>query len=221
VIEFRLGAVDTDLDSGEMVQLETVILGKTLLVPVVNWLAPQLIHQQQRDRSLKAIAAIEAAAFDPRQQLVFAHLMLPHSPFVFGRRGEPIPQPECVPTCSIFEGPSDKDAWVGEYGDQVVFTNDLLLEMVDSLLAGGKDPVVILMSDHGARAWREEDPEEMLLNFFAAYTPGAPELFPDDATPINVFPRLMRQYLDEPAPLLPDRFFLPNGDGPLVITMVE
>lgn len=221
VNEFRLGAVDTDLDSGDMVQLETVILGKTLLAPVVNWFAPELIHQQQRDRSLKAIAAVEAAVLDPRQQLVFAHLMLPHSPFVFGREGEPIPQPECVPTCSIFEGPSDKDAWVGQYGDQVLFTNDLLLGMVDSLLAGGQEPVVILMSDHGARAWREEDPGEMLLNFFAAYTPEAPRLFPDDATPINVFPRLIRQYLDEPVPLLPDRFFLPGGYGPLVLKLVD
>lgn len=221
VNEFRLDTVDADLDSGEMVQLETVILGKTLLAPVVNWLAPELIHQQQRDRSLTAIAAIEALAVDPRQQFVFAHLMLPHSPFVFGRDGEPIPQPDCVPTCSIFEGPSDKEEWVRRYGDQVVFTNALLLDLIDSLLEGGREPVLILMSDHGARAWREEDPQEMLLNFFAALTPGAPGLFPEDATPINVFPRLIREYLDEAVPLLADKFFLPDGYGPLVIKAVK
>lgn len=221
VNEFRLRAVDTDLDSGEMVQLETVILGKTLLAPVVNWIAPELIHQQQRDRSLKAIVAIDALVSDPRQQLVFVHLMLPHSPFVFGVEGEPISQPACVPTCSIFEGPSDKGEWVRQYGDQVVYTNQLLLEMVDSLLGSPEPPVLILMSDHGARAWREDDPGEMLRNFFASYTPGAPRLFPDDATPINIFPRLIGQYLDEPVPLLPEKFFLPDGYGPLIIKAVD
>lgn len=60
----------------------------------------------------------------------------------------------------------------------------------------------------------------MLLNFFAAYTPDAFGLFPRNATPTNIFPRLPRAYLDQIA-LLSERFFLPDGDGPLQIRAVE
>jgi hypothetical protein len=77
------------------------------------------------------------------------------------------------------------------------------------------------MSDHGSRGFAAENPDEMLLNFFASATPGVPGLFPEDATPINVFPRLFGAYLDEESDVLPDRFFLPDGDGPTQIKAVE
>jgi len=217
VNEFKLRGADRDLDSGQMVQLETVILGKTLLAPVVNWIAPDLIWDQQRDRSLDAFRAIEAAAADNRQQFVFAHVMLPHAPFVFGSAGERLPQPPCVPVCSIFEPPPEHDEWLRMLRDQVQFTNDRILALVDGIRVTGADPVIVMMSDHGSRAFAAENPDEMLLNFFAAATPEVPGLFPEDATPINVFPRLLNAYLDERFPLIPDRFFMPDGAGPLQI----
>ena len=221
VNEFKLRTSDRDLDTGQMVQLETVLLGRTLLAQIVNWIAPNLLYDQQRNRSMDAIAALEATATDGRQQFVFAHVMLPHAPFVFGPNGEPLSQPECLPVCSIFEPPADHDEWLRLYRDQVIFVNERLLEMIDSMRSGGADPVIVLMSDHGSRAFQAENPEEMLLNFFAASTPGAPGLFPDDATPINLFPRLFGAYLDEQIDLVPERFFLPAGDGPLEIRAVE
>jgi hypothetical protein len=221
VNEMRLRSADRDLDTGQVVQLETVLLGKTLLAPVVNWMAPDFLFDQMRDRSLESIAAVEAVAADTKQQFVFAHLMLPHAPFVFGPNGEPLSQPDCVPVCSIFEPPADHDEWLRLYRDQVKFVNQRMLEMIDAMQAGEADPVIILMSDHGSRGFAAENPDEMLLNFFASATPGVPGLFPEDATPINVFPRLFGAYLDEESDLLPDRFFLPDGDGPTQIKAVE
>jgi hypothetical protein len=42
-----------------------------------------------------------------------------------------------------------------------------------------------------------DDPDEMLRNLFAAYTPGRPALFGEDPTPISIFPKLLNAYLDE------------------------
>jgi arylsulfatase A-like enzyme len=126
-----------------------------------------------------------------------------------------------VPVCSIFERPADHDEWLRLYRDQVVFVNDRVLQLIDAMRSVGADPVIVLMSDHGSRAFQPENQEEMLLNFFAAHSPGAPGLFPSDATPINIFPRLFGAYLDEEIPLIPDRFFLPDGDGPLQIKAIE
>jgi hypothetical protein len=219
--EVKLRTVDRDLDTGQIVQLETVLLGRTLIAPIVDFIAPDFVFDQQRSRSLDTLAAVELTATDGRQQFVFAHVMLPHAPFVFGPGGEPLPQPECVPVCSIFERPADHDEWLRLYRDQVVFVNDRVLQLIDAMRSVGADPVIVLMSDHGSRAFQPENQEEMLLNFFAAHSPGAPGLFPSDATPINIFPRLFGAYLDEEIPLIPDRFFLPDGDGPLQIKAIE
>jgi hypothetical protein len=210
VNEFKMHSADRVLDSGQMVQLETVLLGRTLLGRVVDWVAPDLLYNEQRERSLQAVAAVETLALDSTRQFVFAHLMLPHSPYVFGPNGEPLPQPDCLPVCTIFHAPPGEES-LRLYRDQLSFTNTLMLEMVDTIRSGGADPVIVLMSDHGSRLFVTEHPEEFLLNFFASATPGRPGLFPDDATPVNLFPRLFRAYLNEEIDLLPERFFLPSG----------
>jgi hypothetical protein len=221
VNEFRLRAVDRDLDSGQLVQLETVLLGRTLLAPVVNAIAPDFVWAQQRERSMDAIDAIVAAATDERRQFVFAHLMLPHPPFVFGPDGEPQPQPACVPACSIFDSRLGHAEWIQLLREQLEFTNQRLLTLIDEIRSDGADPVIVLLSDHGSRAFQAEYPEEMLLNFFAAATPGVANLFPEDATPINLFPRLLTAYLHEDVALLEEAFYMPDGDGPLQIRRAE
>jgi hypothetical protein len=72
-------------------------------------------------------------------------------------------------------------------------------------------PVLIVMSDHGA-APRPQVSEgqggpEHYANLFAATTPGHPGLFPDDVSPVNVFPILFNAYFDTDLALLPNGIY--------------
>ena len=83
-----------------------------------------------------------------------------------------------------------------------------------------RDATLIVMSDHGPESrlnWFDPQPgpiRERLRNFFAARTPGHPNLFPADVTPVNVLPILFDAYLDADLPLHPDdSFFKMPGKG--------
>jgi hypothetical protein len=78
--------------------------------------------------------------------------------------------------------------------DQLTYVNRRLLETVRTIQAtSDRPPVIVVFSDHGYRHL-PEDREETLRNLFAVYAPGQPDLFPEDATPINLFPRLLNAY---------------------------
>lgn len=129
--------------------------------------------------------------------------MLPHPPFVFGPDGGPRPLQQCFPrACGFWDRcPSQlsRPDFAQAATDQLQYLNQRMLKLVDRLLAREEPPVIILLSDHGSR----QDPDnvdEMHRNFFAAFTPGHPGLFDDDATPISVFPRLLNAYLGDSVP---------------------
>jgi hypothetical protein len=104
------------------------------------------------------------------------------------------------------------------YADQVAFVNGRLLEAIDVMRNARPEPVIILMSDHGSRVFGVE---EKLLNFFAAATPGHRGIFPEDATPVNVFVRLGNAYLGTDLPIVPDEFYAVQAGDPLAISRIE
>ena len=73
---------------------------------------------------------------------------------------------------------------------------------------GRPDPVIVIMSDHGY-TYDLEDVQARFGNMFAAHTPGAPGLFANPPTPVNVLPMLLNRLLGTTThPLAADRYFL-------------
>jgi hypothetical protein len=62
--------------------------------------------------------------------------------------------------------------------------------------------IVILFGDHGIRLDAGVS-VEYFRNFFAARTPGHPDLFPDDISPVNVLPLIENAYLGTTLPIHP------------------
>ncbi|MFM7672907.1 MAG: hypothetical protein ACKO6Q_10015 [Bacteroidota bacterium] len=81
-------------------------------------------------------------------QFSYTHLIMPHSPYYFDRKGEMRPSPQWARR--------DSAAFI----DYLIYTNDKLLELVDSIQMKSKKPVAILLiGDHGARNNIKELPE--------------------------------------------------------------
>jgi hypothetical protein len=85
---------------------------------------------------------------------------------------------------------------------------------------------VIVMSDHGSESrldWADasrSDLQERFSNLFAARTPARTALFPDDTTPVNLFPLLFDAYFGESIPVHEARFFLSPTDDKLEFTEI-
>ncbi len=138
-------------------------------------------------------------------KFVFAHLLMPHIPYVFAADGSIQQDP------GFYAGPKAEP--VNEayrrsgYTGEVAYLNTRLLEFVEAALSAAEaPPVVILMGDHGLRG-------ENRLQAFGAYLvpPSARPLLSERVTPVNVFRAVFSGHFGADLELLPDLSF--SGAG--------
>jgi hypothetical protein len=102
--------------------------------------------------------------------------------------------------CGLYDELYDvdvRDAVVG----QVTYLNVLVSETIEQMIEAATRPAaIIVFSDHGYRA-DLNDRDEMLRNLLLARTPGRSRVFPEDASPVNIVPRLLNAYVDAGLPL--------------------
>ncbi len=139
---------------------------------------------------------------DDHPVFVFAHIMAPHPPFVFSRKGEPLRSRK---TFAFADGNHwydihgrDGPSYRIMYGEQLIYVMKRLGEAVDAILAASpRPPVIIVQGDHGpgsklhlVRAMYS-DHEERFGIFNAWYTPRGMGLAVEDkSTALNTFPTL-------------------------------
>lgn len=195
---FTLQSVDRYIDDGQMTWFEYQISARTML-----GLRQPFLREQHRDRVLGTFNAITEAATLPGSVFMFAHVLSPHMPLVFNRAGE---LPPCDDPCrplatTVQERGVDAETFQRQFADQVHYLNGLVLTAVDEITERDPDAIVVIFSDHGARADRA-NASEAFDTFFAARTPRHSSLFPADARSLDIFPVLFNAYFfdDHPIP---------------------
>jgi len=157
---------------------------------------------------------------------VFAHIALPHPPFVFRKDGIAVnPKGRFMDFDAdwlIRKGGITRAEYIEGYIDQLRFLNKKLKETIDGILNESKRPVIIvLQSDHGPRSmlvW--EDPYktnfEECMSILNAY------YFPDrnynglyqDVTPVNTFITIFNRFFGTNKPLLKDKNYFSTASRP-------
>jgi hypothetical protein len=213
-----LTTADQTFDSGQITSFEYSLLMHSQLAPLIVGFVPDFLMSQQRDRfraTLDRLVA-EASRDRGRPAFLFAHVFSPpHAPLVFGREGQRLPLPDCVPaTCDLWEFPPD--AW-DRLPEQIHYTNGEVLKAVSQIVRSDPTAIIVLMSDHGSRR-DPADLDEFFHNFFAARTPGF-QPFPANIAPVNVMRLLVSmasgQALD---PLAYRAWFFADEQRPLELT---
>jgi hypothetical protein len=120
---------------------------------------------------------------------VFAHVILPHPPFVFTEDGG-------VADPVLYLNEKDQyppDKFQAGYTMQVSFANREIMRIVQEIIANSDTPpVIIIQGDHGP--WNQTRQRRMtILN--AYYLPGHPDMIPDTMTPVNTFRLVFDLYL--------------------------
>jgi hypothetical protein len=156
--------------------------------------------------------AVVESARRPGPTFVFAHVNLPHPPYVFDHEGRYVPY--------------EREASLGRdrsYVEQLRYTNVLVERMVDHLLAVPEEqrPVIVLQADEGPHPipyefdplfdWTEATDAELREKFFilnAYYLPGVDADLSPEISPVNTFRLILREYFGADLPPLPDRAFV-------------
>jgi hypothetical protein len=236
-------AVERDKDVGtllagrfRMTSFEGLLLQIT---PLSFWLpvTQESMYEQHRrrllgilDRVVETAAAPSAGAAAPK--FVYAHVLAPHPPFVFGRNGEPIDPraPFDLADASHYRRwGRDRDEYRRRYPDQLAFISRRVLAVVDEIFArSARPPVVILQGDHGARMtlnWediRRSGLRDSFANLNAVYLPdgAAKAVYPPHMSNVNTFRLLFNHLFGAGLAPLPDRSFYSGALSPFDFTDV-
>ncbi len=168
--------------------------------------------------------SLEALGAAPGPKFVFAHVLLPHHPYLFDHTGRVLREANLS---NQFE--FQKRLWERkhEYLEQLQYVNARMLRALESILArSSPSPVIIVQSDHGPQLVDELTEEERMrvrfANLAAYHLPGAPpELMPADGSPVNLFRRLFNHYFDAGLELVPDRHFVSSFGRPFALREVR
>lgn len=155
-------------------------------------------HQVLYDLEMLARLPQEA----PTPKFVFAHILLPHEPFVFDGRGEPVNYPEAL----------DEKTYAVAYRDQVTFLNQRLLPILGTLIeTSAVPPVIILQGDTGPG--RVSHAERMAI-LSAYYLPEVDELLSTALSPVNNFRLVFNLYFSGQYDLLENRSYFSTYEHP-------
>jgi hypothetical protein len=164
---------------------------------------------------------------------VFAHLTVPHPPFVFGRINSEI-NLEREFTLSdgshLYDLGLTKEQYIDYYLRQVDFVNNNIKESLDGIIAQSARPsIIILQSDHGPGSQLDNEnadktnlPERLSI-LQAYYFPGGDYtgLYPS-ITPVNSFRFVFNRFLGASYELKPDAVYYSTWSHPYnFINLIE
>lgn len=196
----RFASVDVSFDHGFFDREFGLIIRETTALRLYF----KMFEGQRRNRVFSTFENIASLTEDTDPTFAFAHIMMPHPPYIVDRNGGA--PPASAKLSMTFWEPKEM------YLDQLIFLNKKLTELVGTLLTrSSHPPIIILQGDHGAKFNLSigTDYAYQILN--AAYLPGLERNpFYETITPVNTFRVLFNEYFGGQYPLLEDRASLPD-----------
>jgi hypothetical protein len=216
---------DEVVNSNDVREFQALLYETTLLRAFTQ----DALRERARQSKISILHRLMGMHRGPKPQFVFAHVLLPHPPFIFGAHGEEHGAPSLQ--LGRYSEWKDREGYVG----QLAFVDSLVGRVVDSLLTNVKPrPVIIVQGDHGPASYDQwEQPTDEFVNerfgiLNAIYIPDARGAGVLDwlrrtngaVTPVNTFRVILNSYFGGEFPVLPDRSFISRPEENLVLSEV-
>jgi hypothetical protein len=219
-------------------EFEIVWRRTTLAEPVISWVCqridcPDRVTPFAEEAKLMEwkfgqLRQVPAWPRNERPVFVFAHLTVPHEPYIFN--ADCSARPPFWPSYFVVQ---DERPEKQAYTAQITCLNQRLESIVRHLLSDSpSQPVILLQSDHGhgrmplhipaIEAVTPDRVAERADIFAAYYLPGADAgIVKDSISPVNVFRMVFRQYFQADLPPLPDNTYWSPGTELFRFTRVQ
>jgi hypothetical protein len=186
-------------------------------------------YTMSRERVLFALEALPGLAARRGPKFVFAHVVSPHPPFIFGENGEDVA--DRTTGFAMHDGASapgvTRETYLRGYRRQVAFLTRRVEATVDAILKNSAEPpVIILQADHGPGLGLDHgtpqntDARERMSIFNAYYLPAGARAdaaaagLHESITPVNAFRAVFNACFAAGLPLLEERSYLSSWDEP-------
>ncbi|MCA9473304.1 MAG: hypothetical protein MRJ96_09965 [Nitrospirales bacterium] len=186
---------------------------------------PSTAYQAHRDRVAYALAHVSTLSNHQAPLFVFAHILAPHPPFVFGPNGESIePDREygIGDGSHFFEQGGTVEEYRLNYTGQIQYLNAALISTIQQILdRSDEPPVIILQADHGSRMrldWNDStntDVRESFSIMSALYLPGVEyQAAYNTISPVNTFRLIFNAYFGTEFPILENKSYYSTWERP-------
>jgi hypothetical protein len=193
---------------------------------------PHYSYQTHRERIQYAFKALQdidkLIKNDSRPKFVFAHILIPHPPFVFDSQGNPI-EPQraySINDASDYEG--TKQEYKQNYLNQLIYTNTMIKQTIEKIMQNSiNPPIIIIQADHGPGAYLDWQSQEnsclqerfSILNAYYFPDQNYSDLYPS-ISPVNSFRVIFDTYFGTQLGLLKDKAFYSSIYQPYIFTDV-
>jgi hypothetical protein len=168
---------------------------------------------------------LKASVDLPGPKFVFAHILLPHPPYLFSPEGSRLNVPTAVNFAS-----EDAEGSRAIYAGQTEFAKKSAIDAIEHILKHSKKPpIIILQSDHGPATYGDifaQKPNDTFVQerfgiYNAIYLPKlSAHVLPPDLTPVNTFRIIFNNYFGTKYPLLPNRMYSSSYATPFKFTEI-
>jgi hypothetical protein len=181
-------------------------LGQKMALPNVLTEQAENPNRMHRERILFTLEKLEAGGISSIQspKFVYAHIVLPHAPYVFAPDGSYTHLEE-----------SDPQGYI----NQVLYINQRIITILQNIIQTSSTlPVILIQGDHGSGL---SSPTGRMQILSAYYLPGnGRTLLYDSISPVNSFRLVLDAYFDASLELLPDESYYSHYDDPYDFTLM-
>lgn len=194
--------------------LESALLDMTPFAAERNYNESMFfVRQKLINGAFETLQNLGGHAIRPR--FIFAHILAPHPPFVFGPNGEsrrPKGSFTFYDGSDYLSSGGTKEDYRSGYSAQAQYLSSIALKTLEHILSiPGRKPIIIIQGDHGSKlglsqnSLKETDLDECMSNLNAYYFPPdlKHKLYPS-ITPVNSFRIILSGLLGDDLPLRPD-----------------
>lgn len=168
-------------------------------------------YVEYRDRILFDLETLPELAGETGPKFVFAHILAPHSPFVFDRDGNFVKRRTPFALDSDPEG-YDFYEFSDAYYGELIYLHARVLEVVDAIFEKrDTPPIIIIQGDHGIPRTANRNAQYEIYN--AIYLGGntGDDLY-STISPVNSFRLIFDQLFGTSYQLLPDETYFFDSD---------
>ena len=150
-----------------------------------------------------------------KPRYVFAHLYVPHPPFLFGKNGENItPDHREISGLQSWENPEG-------YKNQLIFATNEATKVVESILENDSSAIIIIQGDTGTLTGRNHESEETFDDVYQAHSilyaiKISDNVTPEIINPVNTYRIIFNHLFDSNYDYLETSNFEMNQNGELI-----
>ncbi len=202
---------DININYYALPEFTSLLLRTTMVLPILNKFEIAGTRMEKYKRILYEFEKLAEIPYKTEPTFVFAHMLIPHGPFVFDKNGNYI-------TSETLNKMSREEKIL----EQLEFANTKIMQLVDEILErSDTPPIIIIQGDEGPYPptcldsqfnWTRATDSELKLKLSilnAYFLPGvAGDMLYPWITPVNSFRLIFNLYFGTNLELLPDKNYV-------------